>query len=117
VLDETVISRPVGGAEVMRAQLQHLIDLTNEPNTPLTLQILPLAAGAHPGMNGPFVILEFHSPTDPTMVYLETATDGLYIEEPADVERYTLMFNHLVARALGPDESRTMIADVAARMA
>jgi len=51
------------------------------------------------------------------MVYLETATDGLYIEEPPDIERYTLRFNHLVARALGPDESRTMIADIAERMA
>jgi hypothetical protein len=51
------------------------------------------------------------------MVYLETATDGLYLDEPADVERYTLRFNHLVARALGPDESRTMIAGLAAQMA
>jgi Domain of unknown function (DUF5753) len=100
----------------MQAQLQHLIELSIRPNTPLTLQILPLAVGAHPGMNGPFVILTFSSPTDPPMVYLETATDGLYIEETADVERYTLMFSHLVARALGPDESRIMIADLAARM-
>jgi transcriptional regulator with XRE-family HTH domain len=116
VLDEPVVSRPVGGTGVMRAQLQHLIEVSTRPNTPLTLQVLPLSAGAHPGMNGPFVILEFHSPTDPPMVYLETATDGLYIEEPPDIERYTLRFNHLVARALGPDESRTMIADIAGRM-
>jgi hypothetical protein len=68
-------------------------------------------------MNGPFVILTFNSPTDPPMVYLETATDGLYLDEPADVERYTLRFSHLVARALGPDESRTMIAGLAAQMA
>jgi transcriptional regulator with XRE-family HTH domain len=116
VLDEPVVARPVGGHEVMRAQLQHLIELSTSPNTPVTLQILPLAAGAHPGMNGPFVILTFPSPTDPPMVYLETATDGLYIEETADVDRYNLMFSHLVARALGPDESRAMITDLAARM-
>jgi hypothetical protein len=97
----------------MRAQLQHLIEVSTRPNTPLTLQVLPLSVGAHPGMNGPFVVLEFHSPTDPPMVYLETATDGLYLEEPPDIERYTLRFNHLVARALGPGESRTMIADIA----
>lgn len=117
VLDESVISRPVGGPAVMSQQLQHLVELSNRPNTPLTLQVLPLAAGAHPGMNGPFVILEFHSPNDPPMVYLETATDGLYIEEPSDVERYTLMFSHLVARALGPDDSRSMITHLAERMA
>jgi hypothetical protein len=63
------------------------------------------------------VILNFRSPTDPSMIYLETATDGLYLDEPADVERHTLMFSHLAARALGPDESRTMIADLAERMA
>ena len=51
------------------------------------------------------------------MVYLETATDGLYLDEAADVERYNLRFNHLVVRALGPDESRTMIAALAERMA
>jgi transcriptional regulator with XRE-family HTH domain len=116
VLDEPVVSRPVGGPNVMRQQLQHLIELSTRPNTPLTLQVLPLSAGAHPGMNGPFVILSFHSPTDPPMVYLETATDGLYIEESSDIERYTLMFSHLVARALGPDESRTMITGLAERM-
>jgi hypothetical protein len=51
------------------------------------------------------------------MVYLRTATDGLYLAEAADIERYTLRFSHLVARALGPDEPRTMIADLAGRMA
>jgi transcriptional regulator with XRE-family HTH domain len=117
VLDDPVVSRPVGGADVMREQLQHLIDMSTRPNTPLTLQVLPLSVGAHPGMNGPFVLLQFTSPTDPPMVYLETATDGLYLEETPDIERYTLRFNHLVARALGPDESRNMISDLAERMA
>lgn len=117
VLDESVVRRPVGGAEVMQAQLAHLIEVSTRPNTTVTLQVLPFTAGAHPGMNGPFVILTFNTPTDPPMVYLETATDGLYLEEPADVERYTLRFSHLVARALGPDESRTMIAGLAERMA
>jgi len=117
VLDESVVRRPVGGQEVMRAQLEHLIEVSTRPNTAVTLQVLPFTVGAHPGMNGPFVILTFNSPTDPPMVYLETATDGLYLDEPADVERYTLRFNHLVARALGPDESRTMIAGLAAQMA
>jgi hypothetical protein len=117
VIDESVICRPVGGPEVMRAQLQHLIEVSTRPNATVTLQVLPFTVGAHPGMNGPFVILTFNSPTDPSMVYLETATDGLYLDEPADVERYTLRFNHLVARALGPDESRTMIAGLADRLA
>lgn len=117
VLDESVILRPVGGPAVMRDQLRHLIEVSTRPNATVTLQILPLSTGAHPGMNGPFVILRFQNPKDPPMVHLETATDGLYLEEPPDVERYTLRFNHLVARALGPNESRAMIAGLAERMA
>jgi transcriptional regulator with XRE-family HTH domain len=117
VLDESVILRPVGGPAVMRDQLRHLIEVSTRPNATVTLQVLPLSAGAHPGMNGPFVILGFQNPKDPPMVHLETATDGLYLEEPPDIERYTLRFSHLVARALGPNESRDMIAGLAERMA
>jgi transcriptional regulator with XRE-family HTH domain len=117
VLDETVIRRPVGGPEVMRGQLHHLVEVGERPNTTVTLQVLPLSTGAHPGMNGPFVVLSFQNPKDPPVVHLETATDGLYLEEPPDIERYTLRFSHLVARALGPNESRAMIADLAARLA
>jgi len=116
VLDESVILRPVGGPAVMAAQLRHLIEVSTRPNAMVTVQILPLAAGAHPGMSGPFVILNFQNPKDPPMVHLETATDGLYLEEPPDIERYTLRFSHLVARALGPNESRAMITDLAQRM-
>jgi Domain of unknown function (DUF5753) len=116
VLDESVILRPVGGPAVMRAQLRHLIEVSTRPNATVTLQVLPLSTGAHPGMSGSFVILSFQNPKDPPMVHLETATDGLYLEEPPDIERYTLRFSHLVARALGPNESQAMITDLAERM-
>ena len=116
ILDEAVILRPVGGPAVMRAQLRRLTEVSTRPNATVTLQVLPLAVGAHPGMNGPFVILGFQNPKDPPMVHLETATDGLYLEEPPDIERYTLRFSHLVARALGPNESRAIITALAERM-
>ena len=60
----------------MRAQLQYLIEVSTCPNATVTLQALSFTVGAHPGMNGPSRILTFSSPTDPSMVYLETATDG-----------------------------------------
>jgi transcriptional regulator with XRE-family HTH domain len=116
VLDEPVIRRPVGGPAVMRAQLQHLIDATATPNSTITLQILPLAIGSHAGLLGPFVIMDFPSSEDPSVVYLETATDGLYLEETAEIERYTLMFDHLRASALSTSESASLIARVAAEM-
>ena len=117
VLDEPIIRRPVGGPAVMRAQLQHLIDITATPNSKITLQILPLTVGAHPGLSGPFVMLDFPSPEDPPVVYLETATDGLYLEETAETERYTLMFDHLRASALSSNESSDLISRVAGEMA
>jgi transcriptional regulator with XRE-family HTH domain len=116
VLDEPVIRRPVGGPAVMHAQLQHLIDLTTAPNSTITLQIVPLAAGEHAGLLGPFVIMEFPSSEDPTVIYLETATDGLYLEETAQIDRYTLVFDHLRATALSTTESASFIARVAAEM-
>lgn len=117
VLDEAVVRRPVGGPDVMREQLQRLIDLTTRPNSTVTLQVLPMSIGAHPGMNGSFVLLRFPDPMDRPIVHLETDTDGLYLEETVDIERYTLKFDHLMARALGPDESRAMVTEIAGRLA
>jgi len=117
VLDEPAIRRPVGGPAVMSAQLQHLIEVTATPNSKITLQILPLAVGSHPGLSGPFVILDFPIAEDPSVVYLETATDGLYLEETAEIERYTLMFDHLRSSALSSSESASLIARAAQEMA
>ena len=116
VLDEPAILRPVGGQAVMKAQLRHLIDVTAAPNSTITLQILPLAIGSHPGLSGPFVILDFPTSEDPPVVYLETATDGMYLEETAETERYNLMFDHLRASALSARESASLIARLAEEM-
>lgn len=69
--------------------------------------------GAHPGMDGSFVMLDFPNPDFfAPVVHLETATDGLYLEEPEEIARYTLMFDHLRAIALGPDESVSHIQTI-----
>jgi hypothetical protein len=68
-------------------------------------------------MNGPFVLLDYPDPKDRPVIYLETATDGLFLEEEQDIASYTLKFNHLVARALGPEQSRDLITDTANRLA
>ena len=63
------------------------------------------------------MLLGFPEPPDPDVVYIESQTGSLYLEKPPDVQRYTAMCSHLVARALGPDESRTMLAGMAADLA
>lgn len=111
VLNEAVIRRLVGGSEVMRAQLLHIAETASRPH--VTVQVLPYRAGAHPAMDGSFIVLGFPEAADPDVVYLESQTGSLYLEKPPEVERYQAMFSHLVAKALDPDESRDMIAQVA----
>ncbi len=76
----------------------------------VTIQVLPLAAGLHAGMAGQFVIMEF--PEDPKIVYVETGTDGLYLEKPQELARYTPVFQHLCATALAPDASLAYLFDM-----
>ncbi len=114
VIDEAVIHRMVGDPDVMRAQLGHLIDTAEQGKT--TVQVVPFRAGAHAGTTGPFVILDFPEPTDPAVVYVETLAGDIYLEERADVSRYTIAFDRLLAAALHPDDSVRLIQQVAAAM-
>ena len=72
-----------------------------------------MAAGAHPGMDGSFEILRFPEPADPDAVYVQYRRGSIYLEESADVTAYAHLFDHLRARALGPDESRALIERIA----
>jgi transcriptional regulator with XRE-family HTH domain len=113
VIDEAVLCRSVGGDAVMRAQLRALTAKAALPH--VTLQVLPFEAGAHAGMEGPFLILGFPEQADPDVVYVDNTTSGIYLEEPAEILRYTLMFDHLRAAALSPDDTLTRLTDPSSR--
>lgn len=108
VIDQAVLCRPIGGDEIMRTQLERLVEAADLPN--VTLQILPLEIGAHAGMDGTFTILDFPEPGDPDVVFAENATGGLFLEKSDEVQKYIFIFDHIRAAALRPDESVTMIA-------
>ncbi|GAA2578883.1 helix-turn-helix transcriptional regulator [Winogradskya consettensis] len=108
VLDEAVVSRPVGGDDVMRDQLFRLAEMAALPN--VTLQILPFAAGAHAGMDGTFAILDFPDAEDPDVVFVENATGGLFLEKVDELSKYNSIFDAIRSTALPPEESRNMIA-------
>jgi transcriptional regulator with XRE-family HTH domain len=112
VLNEAVIRREVGGADVMRRQLEHIAELAERPH--ISVQVLRFRSGAHPAMDGSFIVLGFPEASDPDVIYLESQTGSLYLEKEPEVERYRAMFSHLVASAVGPDESRSLIAEAAA---
>jgi DNA-binding XRE family transcriptional regulator len=86
VVDEAALRRPVGGREVMRGQLERLIEATKLPN--VTLQILPFAVGAHAAMGSAFSILRFADREIPDIVYLEHLTNAVYLDRRNEVERY-----------------------------
>jgi transcriptional regulator with XRE-family HTH domain len=111
VIDESVIRRTVGGRDVMRAQLEHLVKVAESPN--VTIQVLPFEGGAYPGMLGAFIILAFDDPlASPDIVYVEGATGDQFLEG-ADARPYSLQFNGLRAVGLDPAASVKMIADAA----
>jgi hypothetical protein len=114
VIDEAVIHRAVGGVSVMRRQLRHLAEFSQQGRT--TVQVVPYRAGAHAGTTGPFVILDFPEPTDPAVVYVETLAGDIYLEERSDVNRSTLAFDRLLAAALHPDDSMQLIERLASTL-
>ena len=86
VVDEAALRRPVGGREVMRGQLERLIEATKLAN--VTLQVLRFEAGAHPAMLGAFSILRFADRGLPDVVYLEHVTNAVYLDKRDEVEHY-----------------------------
>lgn len=111
VLDEAVLHRQVGGAEVMGAQLRRLNDIGALPN--VTLQVLPFDVGAHASMGTSFDLLQFLEAGDDPIVYIEDHTTSQYLETRADIEFYTLVFDHLRASALPPEQSVAFIRRIA----
>jgi transcriptional regulator with XRE-family HTH domain len=103
VVDEAALWRPVGGREVMRAQLERLIEATKLLN--VTLQVLPFAAGAHPAMVGAFSVLRFADQELPDVVYVEHLSNATYLDRREEVERYLDVMEVLCVAAEPP--SRT----------
>ncbi|MDJ0347179.1 helix-turn-helix transcriptional regulator [Streptomyces sp. H10-C2] len=109
VIDEAAFRRIEDTAQVLRGQLEQLLEATEQ--THVTVQMLPFSAGFHPGLDGSFVLMAFPEP-NPDVVWVENGPNSVYFEGSADVERYTEVFDHLRARALGPPETRTWLNDL-----
>ncbi|WP_306370178.1 helix-turn-helix transcriptional regulator [Nocardiopsis sp. CC223A] len=102
IFDEGALLRLEEHQDVLREQVTHLLEMGERPN--VTVQ-LTRANRINSGSGGPFVVLEFPEAVDPAIVYLETDTDGIYLEEPDEVARYRTLMKHLVMAALRPGET------------
>ena len=109
VLDEQVLHRNIGGAEVMHAQLTRLAECASRPR--ITIQVIP-ANRTHPGLAGAFVVAENSQP--PAVVYLDGA-EGQTVENAETAEKMTVLFDSLRTEALPGDASRTLIEEEAKR--
>ena len=107
VLDEAALRRPYGDREVMRGQLQHLIEISERPN--VRLQIMPFSFGGHSGESGAFTILSFPESDLSDVVYLEQLTSALYLDKPEDVAQYETALKELQRDSPGPAESRDLL--------
>jgi transcriptional regulator with XRE-family HTH domain len=108
ILDEGVLTRPVGGPEVMRGQLAHLADAARRPH--IVVQVIPLAAGGHQGLNGgAFVIADFDDAA--TIAYQDTAVSGQIIEDAFEADALAHTWDTLRLEALPRAASLRMIEE------
>jgi len=109
VLDESVLRRPVGGPGVMKAQIERLLDVRELPG--VEIQILPFEAGEVAAVASTFALMSFPDPLDSPVAYLENLTSTLYLEEPAEIEQYSVLFDHLRAAAWSGRDTAAALAN------
>jgi transcriptional regulator with XRE-family HTH domain len=100
VIDEAALRRPIGGREVMRAQLEALLETNELPN--VRLQVIPFEAGGHAAAGGAFTILRFPEPDLPDVVYTEQLVSAHYLDKRDDVEKYLAVIGQLCLEADPP---------------
>jgi hypothetical protein len=108
IIDESVLSRQVGGPDVMREQCAHLLAMSRRPN--VALQVIPDSKGAACAYGQQFMILTFKSRTP--MAYLEDMRGARYVRERDEVGTYSVAFDFLRASALDDEQSAELIRGV-----
>jgi Domain of unknown function (DUF5753) len=107
VLDEAALRRPIGGSAVMRAQLKHLIEISQRPN--VTIQVLPFKMGGHSAVGGPFSVLHFKESDLSDVVYLEQLASSQYLDKQDMVDKYLAVMERLCLEAATPAASVTKL--------
>ncbi|MEU6417148.1 helix-turn-helix domain-containing protein [Streptomyces spiralis] len=110
ILDETVLRRPVGGAEVMRAQLERLVEALDMQK--VRIQIMRFSVGAHPGAYGPFHHFRFGFSELPDIVYTENLAGSVYYDRPEDVVAYLEVLDRMSVQAEPVNRTREILAEL-----
>ncbi|MFJ7046572.1 transcriptional regulator [Streptomyces sp. JV178] len=108
VMDETVLRWPVGGPDVMRAQIDHLIEMHRLPH--VTVQLMPFRHGPHPAMRaGAFHLFRFRAPELPDIVYLNGLVGAVYLDKGGDVVVYREAMDRLGAQSAPPRKTEALL--------
>src|ERR1035438_3678435 len=110
IISEAALLNPVGGRKVLTDQLRRILDVAAD-HPKIIVQVVPLSAGAHPGLEGPLVLVTRRG--EPDAAYLEVQGRGQLVERGEEVARYGLLYDLLRAVALPPGTSREMITGLA----
>ncbi|MGW3950361.1 helix-turn-helix domain-containing protein [Streptomyces sp. NPDC004752] len=109
IMDETVLRRPVGRAEVMREQLDKLLEYSARDR--VTLQLAEFAAGPHPGTYAPFTLFRFAEPELPDMVFTEYLTGALYLDSRKEVSLHLEVLDHMTAHAASGQRTEKILRE------
>ncbi|MEV5537659.1 helix-turn-helix transcriptional regulator [Saccharopolyspora shandongensis] len=101
IIEETALTRPVGPDGALERQLRHLVDAASRPH--ITIQVMSHDVGLHPGLNGPFAILEYGS--EASLVLLEHKTVNLFMDEEDQLAVFSSAWDELAGKAREPDDS------------
>lgn len=110
VVEEHALRRPVGGPEVMRGQIDRLVEASTLPN--VTLQVMPSCAGPHPGMFGPFQLFRFDIPELPDIVYTESLTGAVYLDDRRDTTAYREVLDRMSAQAARVQDTGAILGEI-----
>jgi transcriptional regulator with XRE-family HTH domain len=106
VMEEAVLHREVGGPEIMREQIDHLLEIVDQPH--ISIDIVPFAAAAHVGACAPFTYFRFAEPELPDVVYSEILSAAVYLDQRADVAAHLEAHTRL-ALLSSAEESKSLL--------
>jgi hypothetical protein len=110
VVDEAALRRPVGNLEVMRRQVESLVELAKRPN--VILQVIPFRAGGHAAVGGNFSILRFPDPDLADMVYIEQLNSAQYLDKPGHADEYAFAMERLCIQAEPPERTPEILNEI-----
>lgn len=110
VVDEAALRRPIGGHEIMRAQIEAMIEAIKKPN--IRIQVVPFNVGGHAAAGGAFSILRFPDQELPDVIYIEQLTSALYLDKRDDVDQYTASMENLCVQAKPPSETEAILHQI-----